>query len=228
MKLSIIVPALNEQAAIGATLAAVSPLRTRGHEVIVVDGGSSDATRERARAAADRVIDAPRGRSRQMNAGARAAQGDVLVFLHADTLLPPGADESISCAMEASGRQWGRFDVRIAGASRMLALVAFSMNWRSRLTGAATGDQAMFVRREAFARAGGFPDIELMEDIALSRALKRLSAPICLRARVLTSGRRWEKQGVLKTVALMAWLRLRFFLGADPARLARRYEAKHG
>jgi rSAM/selenodomain-associated transferase 2 len=225
MKLSVIVPALNEESALPATLAALQPLRRRGHEVIVVDGGSWDATRERARAGADRVLEALRGRARQMNAGAQAAGGDVLLFLHADTLLPPDADDCIARALERE-RTWGRFDVRIDGGSPMLPLVARLMNARSRATGIATGDQAIFVRREAFERAGGFPDIELMEDIALSRALKALSRPACLRERVTTSGRRWERRGVARTVLLMWWLRLRFFLGAEPAELARSYERR--
>ena len=223
MKLSVIVPALDEEALLPATLAALAPLRGRRHEVIVVDGGSMDRTREIARAGADRVLDAARGRARQMNAGARAAAGDVLVFLHADTLLPPDADECIRRALE-TGRSWGRFDVRIDGRSAALGVVAAFMNLRSRATGIATGDQAIFVRRDAFRRVGGFPDVELMEDLVLSRALGSVSPPACVRERVTTSGRRWERGGVLRTVLLMGWLRLRFFLGADPARLARRYE----
>jgi rSAM/selenodomain-associated transferase 2 len=225
VKLSIIVPALDEERALPATLAAAAPLRARGHELIVVDGGSLDATREIARAAADRVLDAARGRARQMNAGARAASGDVLVFVHADTRLPGDADECIRRGLE-TGRAWGRFDVRIDGRSAALAAVARLMNLRSRATGIATGDQAMFVRREAFRRVGGFPDVELMEDVVLSRALGGVSPPACLRERVTTSGRRWEERGVARTVALMWWLRLRFFLGADPALLARIYDRR--
>jgi rSAM/selenodomain-associated transferase 2 len=225
MKLSVIVPALDEEQALPAALAAAAPLRSRGHELIVVDGGSLDRTLELARAAADRVLSAPRGRARQMNAGAERAGGDVLLFLHADTLLPADADRCIAGAL-GRGHDWGRFDVRIAGASPLLAVVAWLMNARSRATGIATGDQAMFVRRDAFRRVGGFPEVELMEDIALSRALRRVSAPACLRERVTTSGRRWERRGVLRTVTLMWWLRLRFFLGADPARLARSYDER--
>jgi rSAM/selenodomain-associated transferase 2 len=225
MKLSIIVPALDEEQALPATLAAAAPLRSRGHEIIVVDGGSCDRTPEIARAAADRVIDAPRGRARQMNAGAARASGDVLLFLHADTLLPGDADRCIAGALDA-GRDWGRFDVRIAGASPLLGVVAGLMNARSRATGIATGDQAMFVRREAFERVGGFPEVELMEDLLLSRALRRASPPACLRERATTSGRRWEARGVARTVMLMWWLRLRFYLGADPAILARSYDER--
>jgi rSAM/selenodomain-associated transferase 2 len=209
-------------------LAALAPLRSRGHEVIVVDGGSSDKTPDLARRAADRVVSAPRGRASQMNAGAALARGEVLVFLHADTRLPEAAGARILQGLAASGRAWGRFDVRIEGASVFLPVIAFFMNLRSRATGIATGDQAMFVRREAFERAGGFPPLELMEDIALSRSLKRVSRPLCLAEKAVTSGRRWERHGVLRTVFLMGWLRLAFFLGAAPASLARFYDGERG
>lgn len=221
MKLSIVIPALNEAATIARTLAALAPLRERGHEVIVVDGGSEDATREIAAPLADRVLSSARGRARQMNAGAAAAMGDVLLFLHADTELPGQADGKILEEMQT--HSWGRFDVDIEGGSPLLAVVAFFMNWRSRLSGIATGDQAIFVRRAEFA---GFPEIALMEDVAFSRRMKRRSAPACLRARVRTSGRRWERRGVLRTVVLMWRLRLAYFLGAAPDELARRYAEK--
>lgn len=221
MKLSIIVPALDEAAGIASTLEALAPLRAAGHEVIVVDGGSTDRTAAIAKALADRVIHAPRGRARQMNAGAAIAAGDALLFLHADTRLPAQAAQLVLEAL--ARRTWGRFDVRIEGRSRWLAVVAFCMNWRSRLSGIATGDQAMFMRRDAFARAGGFADIALMEDIALSARLKQLSPPACIAARAVTSGRRWERRGVLRMVFLMWRLRLAYFLGARPEDLARRY-----
>lgn len=221
-RLSIIIPVLDEAAGIASLLASLAPLRTRGAEVLVVDGGSRDGTPERA-AAADRVLAAPRGRASQMNAGAAAACGDVLVFLHADTRLPAEADRLILDGLAASKRCWGRFDVAIAGRSAALPLVACLMNARSRLTGIATGDQAMFMTREAFAAIGGFPDISLMEDIETSRRLKRLSAPLCLSARVVTSGRRWDKQGTLRTILLMWRLRLAHFFGTAPDILARRY-----
>ncbi|MGZ5079984.1 MAG: TIGR04283 family arsenosugar biosynthesis glycosyltransferase [Usitatibacter sp.] len=223
--LSIIVPVLDEASSIEATLAAVQPWRARGIEVVVVDGGSRDATRDLARPLADRVIDAPRGRASQMNAGARAAAGGVLLFVHADTILP-GAAADLVQRMDASGREWGRFDVAIAGADPLLRFVARLMNARSRLTGIATGDQAMFVRRAAFEAVGGFPEIPLMEDVALSKKLRRRSAPLCLRERVLTSGRRWDRHGALRTILLMWRLRLAYALGADPHRLARRYDVE--
>ena len=221
--LSIIIPVLDEAATIAEALAALAPCRARGAEVIVVDGGSRDGTVEAARPLADRVLTAPRGRGSQMNAGAGAARGDVLLFLHADTRLPPDADRVVVDALEQPDRAWGRFDVTIAGRSPWLGVVAAMMNLRSRITGIATGDQAMFMTRAAFAQAGGFPDIALMEDIVLSRRLKRASRPACLTARATTSGRRWDRDGVVRTVVMMWRLRLAFFLGAEPAGLARRY-----
>lgn len=217
-RLAVIIPALNEAARIRPALEALAPLRARGHEVIVVDGGSDDATAELALPLCDRVLSAPRGRAVQLNAGARAAQGEALVFLHADTSLPERADELILRALERAS--WGRFDVRIEGRHRLLGIVACAMNLRSRLTGIATGDQAIFVRRAAFP---GFPEIALMEDIAFSRVMKRRAAPACLRARVSTSGRRWEARGVLRTIFLMWRLRLLYALGVAPQSLARQY-----
>ena len=222
MKLSIVMPVLDEAAEIETALSALVPYRQRGVEVIVADGGSSDSTAERARVLADRVIAAPRGRSLQMNAGAAAAQGDVLLFLHADTQLPENADGLVLDGLARSGSAWGRFDVRFDGGG-LLRVVAAMMNLRSRLTGIATGDQALFVTRAAFERVGGFPAIALMEDVALSVRLKRFGRPCALRARVTTSARRWRKHGTMRTVLLMWRLRLRFFLGADPAKLARAY-----
>jgi rSAM/selenodomain-associated transferase 2 len=221
--LSIIVPVLNEEAGIAAVLAAFADLRRFGHEVIVVDGGSSDRTVELVRPLADLVIAAPRGRASQMNAGAAQANGDTLLFLHADTRLPSAADCAIVEGLRRSGRVWGRFDVEIEGGHPMLRVIAAMMNLRSRATGIATGDQAIFVTRAAFAECGGYPDIPLMEDIALSRRLKRVSRPLCLTARVTTSGRRWEQRGVFRTILLMWRLRLAYFLGAEPHALARRY-----
>jgi rSAM/selenodomain-associated transferase 2 len=217
-RLAVIIPTLDEAPRIRAALEALAPLRARGHQVIVVDGGSADATAEIALPLADCVMSSPKGRALQMNAGARAAHASALVFLHADTRLPERADEHILRALDRAS--WGRFDVRIESRHRLLGMVACAMNLRSRLTGIATGDQAIFVRRDAFP---GFPEIALMEDIAFSRAMKRRGRPACLRERVSTSGRRWEARGVLRTIVLMWRLRLLYALGVTPQRLARRY-----
>jgi rSAM/selenodomain-associated transferase 2 len=222
-KLSIIMPVLDEGEGIAAALDALSDMRALGTEVLVVDGGSRDATIQRARLRADRVISAQRGRAQQMNAGAQKAAGDMLLFLHADTRLPADADHLVLNGLERSGRAWGRFDVRIAGGHPLLPAIGRLMSLRSRITGIATGDQAIFVRRGAFDAAGGFAAIPLMEDIALCKRLKRVSRPLCLRECVITSGRRWEKHGVWRTILLMWRLRLAYFFGVDPKRLARQY-----
>ena len=239
---SIIIPALNEAAGIAAALQSLQAWRrnhdgTAAVEVIVADGGSTDATRTLAAPLADKVIDAPRGRARQMNAGAAAACGGALLFLHADTLLPEAAPRAILAALfgeeslaptvlahgPGSKIAWGRFDVNISGTHPMLRVVAASMNCRSRFTGIATGDQAMFMTRAAFDAAGGFPDQPLMEDITMSQRLKRLAPPLCLRAKAITSGRRWEARGVWRTIFLMWRLRLAYYFGAAPEYLAARY-----
>jgi len=220
-RISVVVPALNEARGIVGCLEALAPLRAHGHEVVVVDGGSDDGTVELARPLADRVLTAPRGRALQMNAGARAASGDALLFLHADVHLPEGANGMVREALAT--RRWGRFDVALDSPRALLALVGAMMNLRSRLTGIATGDQALFVRRDVFESAGGYAEIPLMEDVELSARLRRLGRPACLRARVLVSARRWEARGALRTIVLMWRLRLAHYLGADPGRLAERY-----
>lgn len=222
-RISIVVPALDEAAGIQSVLAPLQPLRERGHEVIVVDGGSTDGTPDLAASLADRVISSPRGRAVQQNAGAAAASGDVLLFLHADTALPDGADALVLGGLRRTGRGWGRFDVRLSGRHPLLRVVERMIGIRSRLSGIATGDQAIFVRREWFWRGGGFPELPLMEDVAITRALKRLGRPLCLRTRVTTSSRRWEERGIARTILLMWRLRWAYFRGADPAELARRY-----
>ena len=223
--LSVIIPVLNEAANIVSALEALAPLRGRGAEIIVVDGGSTDDTMALATPLADLVIASARGRAVQMNTGAAAARGSVLLFLHADTRLPAEADRLLLEGLAQTRRAWGRFDVTIEGRHPLLPIVAAAMNGRSRLTGIATGDQAMFLTREAFDAAGGFPEIALMEDIELARRLKRFSPPLCLRARVTTSGRRWESRGVPRTIFLMWRLRLLYWLGADPKELRARYES---
>jgi rSAM/selenodomain-associated transferase 2 len=227
--LTIVIPVLDEAAIIAATLQALAPLRARGGEVIVVDGGSSDGSAALAQPFADRVIAGPRNRGATLNAGAALGRGDVFIFLHADTTLPEDADNLIAAALarqssdRAWWRCWGRFDLRIAGRHPLLALVARMINWRSRLTGIATGDQAIFVTRKAFWSAGGYPDLPLMEDIALSRKLKRQCRPLCIATPVVTSGRRWDYHGLWRTIVLIWRLRLAYYLGAEPARLALAY-----
>lgn len=221
--ISIVVPVLNEAATIRHTLSLLAPWRARGCEVLVVDGGSEDGTPELARELADAVFSSPAGRALQMNTGAAAARGRLLVFLHADTHLPSAALpllEAIACDPEPA---WGRFDVRLDAPQRLLRVVEWLMNLRSRLTGMATGDQAMFVTRELWTQVGGFPSLPLMEDLALSSALKRHVPPRCLRVRVTTSARRWLEGGVCRTIVLMWALRLGWWLGVAPARLAAWY-----
>lgn len=221
-RLSIIIPAVDDAEYLATTLPALARLRRAGHEIVVVDGGSHDDTRKCARPLADRVLVSGRGRARQMNAGAAAASGDVLLFLHADSLLPAGAEAAIARGLTTSC--WGRFDVRLWGREWSFRVIEALMNLRSRLTGIATGDQAIFVDRETFEQVGGYPDIPLMEDVAISRELKAIARPACLRQRVVTSARRWRSNGIGRTVFLMWRLRLAFALGADPQQLARRYE----
>lgn len=220
--LSIIIPVLNEAAGIVPLLERLQDLRAAGAEIIVVDGGSADQTTQRAMPLADQVLTAPRGRGSQMNAGAKQAQATNFLFLHADTQLPPVALAAITLAFK-QGALWGRFDVVIEGELAGLGMVAFMMNWRSRLSGIATGDQAIFVRRKAFIKVGGFPDVPLMEDIIFSERMRKIAPPACLKQKVKTSGRRWEKHGLLRTILMMWHLRLRFFLGASPNDLAREY-----
>jgi rSAM/selenodomain-associated transferase 2 len=223
-RISIVVPALNEGATLEQTLGSLQPLRERGHEVIVVDGGSSDATAALALPYVDRVITGERGRALQMNRGAQAASGSILWFLHADTRVPEQAEEEISGALGATGSfQWGRFDVRLSGDHWLLRLTGRLMNLRSRLTGIATGDQGIFLRRELFESIGGYSEIPLMEDIDLSRRLKQLALPYCSSKCLVTSSRRWEANGIARTVLLMWYLRLAYFLGRSPERLAGLY-----
>ena len=222
MRLSIVMPVLDEAAEIDAALSALAPLRADGQQLIVVDGGSRDGTLAQCGGRTDEMLQAPRGRASQMNAGAAQAQGDVLLFLHADTRLPSGAGAAIEQAMRA-GAQWGRFDVTITGRSLMFPVIAVLMNLRSRFSSIATGDQAIFVRRDLFERIGGYAELPLMEDIDLCKRLRACSAPACLRQRVSTSGRRWEERGVWRTVFLMWRLRWRYWRGEPAEALARAY-----
>ncbi len=225
LSISVIIPVFDEAANIAATLMPLQSWRDAGHEIIVVDGGSTDETHSLARPLADQIlVSIRRGRAHQMNRGARAARGDVLLFLHADTRLPDDAAQALGTALSTQPKGWGFFAVGFTARGPLLQLVAFMMNRRSRLTGIATGDQAIFVRRPLFEAMGGYAAIPLMEDIDLSKRLKHIHTPICLRSRVITSSRRWERHGVWHTVFLMWRLRLAFFFGADPNQLARRYD----
>lgn len=223
MRLSIIVPVLNEAGQLPQLLGGLAPTRERGVEVIVVDGGSDDSSATIAQAWGCPVISSPPGRARQMNTGARRSTRDGLLFLHADTRLPADADALVSEALSGGRHVWGRFDVRIAEAGATLRLVAWMMNGRSRLTGIATGDQAMFVARAAFEDVGGFADQPLMEDVEMSKRLRLLSPPACLRERVTTSGRRWETRGTWRTIFLMWRLRFDYWRGVPATTLATEY-----
>ncbi len=224
MRLSIIVPMLNEATGLPRLLNRLSVLKSQGCEVLIVDGGSDDGCAELAARKGLQVLTSPRGRARQMNHGAAHATGNVLLFLHADTVLPEGAIITIRRAMQSSGAVWGRFDVVIDGPHPMLRVVAQLMNLRSRWTGIATGDQAMFVTREAFNAAVGFPDQPLMEDIELSKRLLERSRPACIGNTVLTSGRRWESRGIWRTILLMWRLRWAYWRGAPADQLAQLYK----
>ncbi|MDO9214720.1 MAG: TIGR04283 family arsenosugar biosynthesis glycosyltransferase [Methylococcales bacterium] len=218
MKFSIIIPALNEEQGIKECLLALQHYRDQA-EIILVDGGSHDQTISIATPLVNKILKSDQGRAKQMNSGANAANGDILIFLHADTYLPDHALTLIN-----NGVTWGRFDIRLTGTHWMLAIIAFMMNWRSRLTGIATGDQVIFVTKAAFNAVNGYQNIALMEDISLCHALKKLSPPLCLRAKVHSSARRWQEFGVFKIILLMWSLRLGYFFGENPAVLARLYK----
>ena len=222
--ISVIIPTLNEAATISDTLAALQPTRKRGHQVILVDGGSQDNTVALAEPLVDSVLCSTTGRAAQMNTGAAAASGDILWFVHADTLMIPDTDVLLTNTLYDSAKEWGRFDIRLSGNALSLRIIEQMMNWRSRLSGIATGDQGIFICRDTFERIGGFSDMPLMEDIDISRRLKRAAGrPLCLSHKLTTSSRRWEKHGVLPTIVLMWRLRLAYWLGTSPADLARQY-----
>ena len=223
MLLTIVIPTLNEEAEIQACLMRLQGLREEGLEVVVVDGGSLDKTPQMAEGLCDQFISIRRGRAAQMNAGAMKAKGEFIFFLHVDTQMPEKFQELVP-AIEADTFCWGRFDVKLSGTHCLFRIIEYMMNLRSRWTRIATGDQVMFVSQKLFREVDGFPEIALMEDIAMSQKLKNISSPLCLREKVLTSSRRWKKNGIINTILKMWWLRFSYFMGVDPVRLARQYE----
>jgi rSAM/selenodomain-associated transferase 2 len=223
MKLSIIVPMLNEALVLPDLLEHLLHLRRGGVEVVLADGGSEDGSAAIAASAGFAIVRAERGRARQMNAAAAAASGDVLLFLHADTRLPDGAIQLIDAALADGRHAWGRFDVEFDLRTWTMEATAFGMNLRSRLSGIATGDQALFMTRAVFDAVGGFPDQPLMEDVEITSRLRTRSRPACIRRPVLTSARRWQSRGPWRTILLMWRLRLAYWCGASPVDLARQY-----
>ena len=224
--LNVVIPAFNESANIAACLQSIAPLLARGAGVLVCDGGSSDDTAHIARAHGAQVLVCAKGRARQMNAGAAASHGHLLVFLHADTQLNAAVVERLWSLAVSESPVWGRFDVRLSGPGAALRVIEFCMNLRSRITSIATGDQVMFCSSDLFRTVNGFADIELMEDIELSAKLRRLQRPQCCVERVCTSSRKWREQGIVRTVLLMWRMRLAYAMGADPSRLAKIYAAR--
>jgi len=220
---TIVIPTLNEEVEIQACLMQLQGLRARGFEVIVVDGGSVDKTPQLVEGLCDQFISTKRGRAAQMNAGAGQAKGEFIFFLHVDTQLPDEFSEWIPL-IEADSLCWGRFDVKLSGKHYVFRVIEWMMNLRSRLTEIATGDQVIFVSRKLFREVHGFPEIALMEDIAMSQRLKSICSPLCLRQKVLTSSRRWEKHGIISTILRMWWLRFSYYIGVDPIKLARQYD----
>ena len=221
MKFSIIIPVLNEASEIEIFLSALQSFRGHG-EIIVVDGGSQDNTITLARPLANKILKSARSRSKQMNVGARAANGEILIFLHADTYLPTNALTAIEQGL-SQYQQWGRFDIQLSGKHFMFLVIAQLMNWRSRLTGISTGDQVLFVQKKVFDQAGQFPDIPVMEDIAICKNLWSFGSPLCLKMKVTSSSRRWEQFGIARTILLMWWLRVLYLFGYNPETLARLY-----
>ena len=223
MKFSIIIPVLNEDAVIQSALSPLQKMRNFGHEIIVVDGGSVDCTVEQAHPLADHVLIAEKGRSLQMNAGAECASHEVLVFLHIDTEFNESHLDELQKLLKYTGKSWGRFNVRLSGVHWMFRIIEKLINWRSQFSGVATGDQVLFVRGNLFQTLGGFAEIPLMEDIEISKRLKLHESPLCIKRSVTTSSRRWEKNGIFRTIFLMWRLRLAYFLGVSPDVLVKRY-----
>jgi len=225
LTLSIIIPCLNEASHIVSTLKKLQKIRQQGHEIILCDGGSTDNTCKLAENLSDHILSTPPGRAIQMNTGAKKARGDVLCFLHADTLISANFESIITHELKQTDRIWGRFNIKLSNTSVPYKIIAWFMNIRSCMSGIATGDQGIFVYKETFLKLNGFANIPLMEDIEISKRLRKTSRPICINKSTLTtSSRRWEQFGIFKTVTLMWQLRLRYFLGTPPAELVKFYK----
>ena len=222
MLVSIIIPAYNEEKNIREMLQRLQDFRAKGNEIIIADAGSHDNTTEIVRPLADKIIRCKKGRALQMNTAAKQARFDIFWFLHADTLVPADALELINSALQ-NNYEWGRFNIRLSGNALFFRIIENMINLRSRLTGIATGDQGIFVKRTSFYAVQGYKNIPLMEDIDISKKLKKISSPACLKQRLITSSRRWEEHGIIKTIILMWQLRLLYFLGVSADKLATKY-----
>lgn len=221
--ISIVIPVLDDADALARLLDQLGGLLGDSSEIIVVDGGSSDLSVTIAQSHRVVLVHSQRGRARQLNDGIAHAQAPVVWMLHADSDVSPAVWRSLVARARDPALRWGRFDVRLSGRSPLLRVVEWMMNVRSCVTSICTGDQGIFVKREVLATVGGVPDQPLMEDIELSRRLRRMGAVSCAREKLVTSSRRWEGEGMLATVLLMWRLRAAYFFGTDPARLAERY-----
>lgn len=222
MLISIIIPTLNEEATIQPLLQQLQVCRQQGHEVIVVDGGSNDETVSISKSLADKVISSEAGRATQMNNGAKQSTNNILWFLHADTLIPSNVIESIQESLIKNN--WGRFNIKLSGSHFLFRIIEKMINLRSCVSGIATGDQGIFVKRELFESVNGYSEIPLMEDVELSKKLKKVSSPVCIKEMLTTSSRRWEQRGILSTVLLMWRLRFLYWLGVSATKLTTLYK----
>ncbi len=223
MIISVIIPTFNESKNITATLKQLQALRKNGHKVLLADGGSTDNTIALAAPFVDEIIISEKGRATQMNSAAVKTQSDVLWFLHADTLVPENSDTIICRHLENTRKVWGRFNIQLSGQNFLFRVIENMINLRSKLTGIATGDQGIFIQQDIFKKLNGFSEIPLMEDIEITKRLKKISSPVCITHKLTTSSRRWGKHGILKTVFLMWQLRLAYYIGASANKLARKY-----
>lgn len=222
MFVSIIIPVLNEEGSIKNFLEQLQVYRKQGHEVIVVDGGSTDKTVSISELLSDKVITSKTGRAMQMNSGALQSKHDVFWFLHADTLIPENAIENIQQALTTP--EWGWFNIKLSGTKFLFRLIERMINIRSCFSHIATGDQGIFVKREIFESVNGYANIPLMEDVSLSKKLNKISKPVCLKEMLITSSRRWEQKGIISTVLLMWRLRFLYWLGVSADKLATQYK----